>query len=170
MRFNHYVMQCFCLTLSVLLFTSIFLAGCGGKVPHTLKLFGIKEIKPCTLGLKLEPGEGCRYDDSNEDFSFDFIFFVAADGAGFHAGTVKTPSGTYPIGGMAMSGGRISNQLSNDLIVTINETSAQICVGQVAVQDYRDFDLAATQKCFSASRNSDGSWTVKGLPLPTGSK
>ena len=174
MRFNQYFRQCFCLTLSVLLFTSFFLAGCGGKVPSTLKLLGIKEIKPCTLGLKLEPGESCRYVDSNEDFSFDFIFYVPArrfgHGAGFHAGTVKTPSGTYPIGGVAMSGGVISNRLSNDLIVTINKTGAQICVGQVTVQDYRDFDLAVTQKCFSASRNSDGSWTVNRLPLPAGSK
>ena len=173
MRFNQNVRQYLYLILPVLLFTSIFLAGCGGKVPPTLKLMGIREIKPCTLGLKLKPGEGCRYVDSNEDFSFDFIFYVPArrfgHGAGFHAGTVKTPSGTYPVGGVAMSGGVTSQRLSNDFILTINSTVAQISVGQVVVQDYKDFD-PAKKKYFSASRNSDGSWTVNRLPLPTGTK
>ena len=170
MKFNRNVRQCFCLTLSVLLFTSIFFAGCGSKkVPSTIELLGVKEIKPCTLGLKLKPGEGCRYVDSNEDFSFDFIFYVVANGAGFHAGTAKTPSRAYPVSGLAMSGGGISAGYFNDFILTINETDAQVCVGQVAIEDYRDFDLAA-RKCFSASKNRDGNWTVDRLPLLTGSE
>ena len=165
MRFNQNVKQSLCLTLPILLFTSIFLAGCGSKVPSTLKLLGIKEIKPCTLGLKLKPGEGCRYVANNEDFSFDFIFYVFENGAGFHEGTVKTPSGTYPVAGVAMSGRTTSRQHSNDFKMIINSTVAQINVGHIVVQDYKDFD-PAKKKYFSASKNSDGSWTLNKLPLP----
>ena len=165
---RQYVTQCFCLTLSVLLFTSIFFTGCGGPVPDTLKLLGINEIKSCTLELELEPGTGCRYVANNEDFSFDFIFYVVESGAGFK-GTVKTPTYSGPVGGLATSGGMITDPNGN-VKTTITSTVAEICVGQAVVQDYRDFDLAATQKCFSASRNSDGSWTVNRLPLPINSE
>lgn len=153
MRINQCVTQFFCFTLCGLLFTSIFFAGCGVKVPPTLKLLGIKEIKPCTVGLQLKPGEGCRYVANNKDLSFDFIFYVVEGGAGF-TGTVKTPTYSGPVGGLATSGGMIRNE-NGDVKTIITSTVAEICVGP-----------AATQKCFSASRNSDGSWTVNRLPLP----
>ena len=62
------------------------------------------------------------------------------------------------MGGLATSGGMITDQKGN-VKTTITSTVAEICVGQAVVQE-----------CFSASRNSDGSWTVDRLPLPINSE
>ena len=155
---RQYIPQCFYLPLSVLLLTSIFFTGCSNKIPPTLKLLGIKEINPCALNLKLKPGTSCRYVANNEDFSFDFIFYVVQNGAGF-TGTVKTPNYSGPVGGIVIGSGMITDT-NGDVKTTITSTLATICVGQPVEQKH-----ATTQKCFSAVRNRDGSWIVNNLPI-----
>lgn len=128
---------------------------------------GIREIKPCTLELKLKPGEGCRYVANNNEYRFDFIFYVGENAAGFWVDTVKTPSSTYSkinsfgyFEQIALNGRPyVSPKKNNDLRIRIDLTDAQMCVSK-----------AEQEKCFSAIRNRDGSWTVNKLPLPTSSK
>ena len=129
---------------------------------------------PCTVGLTLKPGESCRYTDSNDDFSFDFIFSAIKGGASFPYLDLKSPSGTFgPASGpTALNGGTAIQSYSGDSNITIAPARAAICLGR-SVFEIRGPGFASLppgqdlgQKCFSASKNSDGSWTIQQIPLP----
>ena len=126
-------------TLLILLISLLFLVSCGLGTPP-----------PCTVGLTLKPGESCRYVSSNDNFSFDFIFSVVEGGVGFPRLALKSPSNTFDESPWALNGGTLYVDRGDGLQISINQAVAQMCL---------------EGKCFSASKNSDGSWTIKGIPL-----
>lgn len=140
-----------------------FFAGCGGK-PIPIKVY------PCKVGLTLKPGEGCRYTYKDKNYDLDFLFYVVGMAAGFRDVNIKTPTTQVTSGGgLAEHGGAVRNSYGNDVQLEISGNMAYICID-------RELSINTTQggfsgkrysmgKCFTAERNSDGSWTVKSLPL-----
>ena len=159
MKYNQYLTPFFMITL-------LFLVSCHGTVS--------RNIMPCTVGLTLKPGENCRYTDSNKDFSFDFIFSAIKGGASFPYLDLKSPSGTFgPASGPIATTGGTTVDDYGVWKINIDPTVAQLCSGR------SDFEIRSKsgsvvrlpgrglgQKCFSASKNSDGSWTIQQIPLP----
>ena len=132
------------LQLLICLMTFLVFAGCSGP------------MMPCTVGLTLKPGESCRYTNSDDDFSFDFIFSAIDGGASFPHVHLKSPDGTYgPTSGPTARRGGESMVNNGNQMISINSSTAAICSGQ-----------GLNQKCFTARSNSDGSWTITGIPLP----
>jgi len=91
----------------------------------------------CTVGMTLQPGEGCSY-DSNNPFA-EIIFFVRHDGNACREQVPKV------IGGI---------EIPEDL----RPRKLKFCVEWDIERD----DFFETR--FAASKNPDGSWTVRNVP------
>ena len=91
----------------------------------------------CTVGMTLKPGEGCSY-DSNEFFA-EINFFVREDGTACREQVPKAI-------------GRI------EIPEHLRPRNLKFCVEWDIEQD--DF----FETSFAATRNPDGSWTVKSVP------
>ena len=164
MRYNQYLTSLFMIAL-------LFLVSCHGMLNGQPR----GNIMPCTVGLTLKPGESCRYTNSNDDFIFDFIFSAIKGGASFPYLDLKSPSlPRAPFGPTngptALNGGTATQSYSGDSNITIAPARAAICLGR-SVFEIRGPGFASLppglgQKCFSASKNSDGSWTIQQIPLP----
>lgn len=145
----------FYLPLFICLMMFCVVAGCGPS-----------KMMPCTVGLTLKPGESCRYTASDNDYSFDFVFSAMDGGASFPKVYLKSPGGTYgPTGGpTALHGGTSTMRRFDDQAMSINSSTAAICLGSNIIEFMDRQDLK--RKCFTARSNPDGSWTIKELPLP----
>ena len=131
------------LQLFICLMMFLVFAGCGSKMP-------------CTVGLTLKPGESCHYTDNDDDFSFDIEFSAINGGASFPHVHLISPNAAYgPGDGPTARLGSESMVNNGDQMLSVNSSTAAICSGQ-----------GLNQKCFTARRNSDGSWTITGIPFP----
>ena len=91
----------------------------------------------CTVGMTLKPGEGCSY-DSNEFFA-EINFFVRDDGTACREQVPKVIDGI-------------------EIPEHLRPRNLKFCVEWDIDQD--DF----FQTSFAASKNPDGSWTVRNVP------
>ena len=90
----------------------------------------------CTVGMTLQPGEGCSYDD---DSLAELIFFVREDGTACREQVPKVIEGI---------------EIPEDL----RPRKLKFCVEWDIERD----DFFETR--FAASKNPDGSWTIKNVP------
>ena len=90
---------------------------------------------PCTVGMTLKPGEGCIYDD---DSLAERIFFVREDGTACREQVPKV----------------IRFEIPEDL----RPRQLKFCVEWDIERD------DAFETSFAASKNPDGSWTVRNVP------
>ena len=91
---------------------------------------------PCTIGMTLKPGEGCSYDD---DSLAELIFFVREDGTACREQVPKVMEGI---------------EIPEDL----RPRRLKFCVEWDIERD------DAFETSFAASKNPDGSWTVRNVP------
>ena len=141
--------------------------GCGKKPP-------IEKMTPCAVDLTLEPGESCRYTNSNDSLTFDFIFSVLDGGIHFPRMYLKSPEGIYgPESGPIIVGGGTSSSGSGDKKIIINSSTVQVCSGGKILEikgasgSRIILPNRVGQKCFFATKNRNGSWTIKQLPRLT---
>lgn len=90
----------------------------------------------CTVGMTLQPGEGCHYDD---DLFAELVFFVDPDGNACREQVPKVIEGI---------------EAPEDL----RPRKLKFCVEWDIEQD----DFFETR--FAASKNPDGSWTIENVP------
>lgn len=145
---------------TVLLLGMLIITGCGVKLPSL-------EVYPAEVGLKLKTGEACRYTYKDDKYDLNFLFAViSSNGASFADVNIKTPENHITSGGTALNGGSIIVERS-DVKLGINGSSAQVCVEKkrppIRAGSYGNF--YSMGKCFTATRNPDGSWSIKNLPF-----
>ena len=90
----------------------------------------------CTVGMTLQPGEGCHYDD---DLFAELIFFVQDDGKACREQVPKVIEGI-------------------EIPEHLRPRNLKFCVEWDIERD--DF----FETSFSARKNPDGSWTIKNVP------
>ena len=160
------------LLIGLLIACIAYFIGCSPPIspePTPLKI----KIYPCKVGLTLKPGEGCHYASRNDDYNFDFVFYVTKYGSGFTRVTLKTPSNTFTDSPFASYGGTVNISYNNDLKIIIDSNVAQICLDRNRSFSGNDVTkgpavitgMTGWENCFSASKKDDGNWGINSLPF-----